>query len=82
MKQKDIALILVVVAVSGVISFFVASGIFTSKNDRAMQAEVVQPVTPDFSQPSNKYFNANSIDPTQQIHIGDGQNTAPFNGKQ
>ena len=81
MKQKDIALILVVAIVSGTISLFVARDIFTTSKDRKLQAEIVQPITTDFQTPGNKYFNSNSIDPTQKISIGDGQNTAPFNSQ-
>lgn len=82
MKQKDIALIIVVVAVSGVVSFFVAQFLFLKPEDRQVKAEYVQPITDTFTQPDKKYFNANSIDPTQPIQIGDGNNTAPYNATQ
>lgn len=80
MKQKDVALIIVVVAISGVVSFFIARTVFTSAKDRKLEAEVVKPITTDFTQPSNKYFNSQSIDPTQLIQIGSAPNTAPFSG--
>lgn len=78
MKQKDIALIIVVVAISGVVSFFVAKALFATSKDQHLKAESVQPITTEFAQPSNKYFNAQSIDPTQQISIGGTENNAPF----
>lgn len=78
MKQKDIALIVVVVVVSGLVSFFVARMFFSKPGDRQVKAEYVQPITDTFTTPNTKYFNANSIDPTQQIQIGDGTNTAPY----
>jgi hypothetical protein len=78
MKQKDIALIIVIVAVSGVISFFVSRLLFTSGGKREQKVEVVQSITTDFSAPDSKYFNSASIDPTQTIQIGQDTNPAPF----
>lgn len=82
MKQKDIALIIVVVAISGLISFFVAQYFFLKPGSKVLKAEFVQPITTTFTQPDSKYFNQYSVNPTQQIEIGDGTNTAPYNSGQ
>ncbi len=79
MKQKDMALILVVVFMSVVFSIFVSKAIFTSPKNRQQQVVVVQPITSDFPQPDTSYFNSNSFDPTKAINIGQNQNTNPFN---
>ncbi len=79
MKQKDIALIIVIVAISGIVSFFVSRLVFTPAKDKQQKVEVVAPITTDFNTPSSKYFNQNSIDPTQTIQIGQNANPAPFN---
>jgi hypothetical protein len=82
MKQKDITLIAVVVIVSAVLSFVASRMIFSSPNNRHMQAEYVTPITTDFNgHLSDKYFNANSINPTQTINIGTDSNATPFNGQ-
>lgn len=78
MKQKDIALIVVVAIVAGVISVFASRFIFASGTDRQQKAEVVDAVSTDFIKPSDKYFNANSIDPTRLIEIGESNNQNPF----
>jgi hypothetical protein len=80
MKQKDIALIIVIVAVSGVISFLASRWIFARPADRQQKAEVVDVITSDFNTPDSKYFNNNSIDPTQLIEIGNSNNPNPFGG--
>lgn len=82
MKQKDIALILVIAIVSGAISFFVARTLFATDKDRQMKAEVVDALSTEFEQPSNKYFNSNSINPTLQIQIGNDVNVNPFSEQQ
>lgn len=82
MKQKDIALLIVIVFVSGVLSFVVSDMVFGKPADRQQTAEVVDVITSDFSLPSDKYFNNNSVDPTQLIEIGDNNNPNPFAGSQ
>jgi hypothetical protein len=79
MKQKDITLIIVVVFISGVFSFVLSNYLFGSAKNRQERVEVVQPITAEFTQPSNKYFNDKSIDPTKLITIGDNNNNQPFN---
>lgn len=80
MKQKDIALIVVIVAVSAVLSFVVSNALFGSPKTRQQQAEVVQPISADFEQPDSRYFNKNSFDPTKPITIGQNANPDPFSG--
>ncbi|HSH18085.1 MAG TPA: hypothetical protein VK978_01740 [Candidatus Saccharimonadales bacterium] len=81
MKQKDIPLILIIVIVSGMISFFAARMLFTTEKDRTVAAEVVDPISAEFTQPSNQYFNSNALNPTLQIQIGDNVNINPFNNQ-
>lgn len=82
MKQKDIAMIIIVVFISGVLSFVVSDMLFGKPAERQQKAEVVDVITSDFSLPSEKYFNQNSIDPTQLIQIGDTNNPNPFGNSQ
>jgi hypothetical protein len=78
MKQKDIAMIVLIAGIAGVISFFASRAVFASAGNRTQSAEVVDAITPEFTTPSQKYFNTNSIDPTQLIQIGTSTNTNPF----
>jgi hypothetical protein len=82
MKQKDVALILVLVFISGIMSFVLSGMIFGKQADRQQKAEVVDVVRSDFTLPPVKYFNNNSIDPTQLIQIGEANNPNPFGGSQ
>jgi Flp pilus assembly protein CpaB len=80
MKQKDIALIVVIVAVSGLISFLASQWVFARPGDRQQKVEVVDVITSDFPLPDTKYFNNTSVDPTQLIQIGNSNNPNPFGG--
>jgi hypothetical protein len=79
MKQKDIALILVVIFISVVFSLLVSKWLISSPRHRSYKVEVVQPITADFTPPDKKYFNENSFDPTKLIQIGNDSNSKPFN---
>lgn len=81
MKQKDIALVLVVVFVSVVLALVVSRMLFSSPKSRQQKAEIVDVISPEFSLPPTKYFNGKAINPTQQIRIGDSNNPNPFNSK-
>lgn len=78
MKQKDIGLILVIVVISALISYFVSNKVFTPPKNRQQEVEIVQPITAYFPQPDPRFFNTSSYDPTQLITIGQNNNTNPF----
>lgn len=77
MKQKDLALIIVVAVVAGVLSVLV-SKFFISAGSKNLQAQVVQPISTDFQKPDERVFNDKAINPTQLIQIGNSSNTQPF----
>jgi flagellar basal body-associated protein FliL len=75
MKQKDIILIIVVVFVSAITSFFLSNMLFTSKEKRSVEVEKVSVITKDFSEVDKRYFNKKSLNPTQIIQIGENSNS-------
>ncbi len=81
MKDKDIILIIVVVFISGVFSLILSNVLFASPKNRQEKVAIVEPITADFQQPDKKYFNVDSIDPTQIIKIGENNNNQPFNNQ-
>lgn len=80
MKQKDLALILVVIFISAIVSLFLSKAIIVPAKNRQQSVKLVQPITSDFQKPDSRYFNSNAFDPTQPITIGQNNNTNPFNG--
>ena len=79
MKQNDIALILVISFIRLILGIFASNLLFGSKESKQLKSDVITAITTDFKQPDEKYFNSNSVDPTQIIRIGDGSNQTPFN---
>ena len=80
MKQKDVALIIIIAAVSAVVSFIVSNKLFVTPANRQQKVEVVDVISPTFQTPSAKYFNSNSIDPAQNSQISSNNNQTPFSG--
>jgi len=81
MKQKDLAMILVIVIASAIISFVLGRFIFASPKDRATQVELVDAISTTFPFPDRKYLNEQSINPTMLIQISENANNAPFKGR-
>lgn len=82
MKQKDIALIVLVVVFSAAASLVLSNMIFASPKNRQQQVPVVQPITSNFPQPDTRYFNSSAFDPTKPITIGQNANPNPFSTPQ
>lgn len=79
MKQKDIAVIIVVAFLAGVISFFVANKIFVTPENRQQKVQVIDKLTSDFQKPDNRFFNQESINPSRNTTLQD-TNQTPFTG--
>lgn len=82
MKKKDIPVLIIVVIVSSVASFFLSQAIIGTPETEPQVAEIVEPITDDFPSIDSRYtpfFNEESINPTQLIRVGDEEsNTDPF----
>ncbi len=78
MKRKDLTLIVVVALFSAIVSLVISHFTFGSKNNKQVKVEIVNAINPDFILPDKRYFNGDSINPTQNITIQGGQNTEPL----
>ncbi len=79
MKQKDIALIILIVFFGAVISVVVSKYLIVPPKNRQQEVEKVVEISQTFKVPVDpRYFNNNSINPTQLIRIGENANPDPF----
>lgn len=78
MKQKDVILIVFVIGLSAILSFFLSGFIVGDPASDPLSVERVEPITSEFNAPSDEFFNEDAVNPTQLIRIGDGGNVAPF----
>jgi hypothetical protein len=78
MKQKDIALVVVIGLIGAIISLLVSNMLFSAPSKRQTSIEVVQTFTADFPTPDKRYFNSDAVNPTKIISIDKNVNQAPF----
>jgi hypothetical protein len=78
MKKSDIALLILIVSVSVVISFLLGQAFLGKSIAKPVDVETVQPISADIVEPDSKIFNRNAINPTVPIKIGDTTNQQPF----
>ncbi|MBL8121292.1 hypothetical protein JNM87_00895 [Candidatus Saccharibacteria bacterium] len=79
MRQKDIAVIIVIAVFSAVISFLLSNKLFVRPDSRQQKYEVVDVISTDFSLPDSRFFNSQSINPTPNTELGSNTNQNPFN---
>jgi hypothetical protein len=77
MKQQDIAIVIIIVFMAGIFSFFITSK-FITPSDKKLTAEVVTPISTEFPLPDNKVFNDKAVNPTVKIEIAPNNNDKPF----
>jgi len=79
MKSKDIGVLVFVAVVSGILSILLSNLIIPS-SEKTQTVEVVEVLSAQFNRPPRQYFNENSINPTQEIRIGQDEGSTPFSG--
>lgn len=80
MKKNEIALLILIISVSLISSYFITKLIFGEPKSTATKVEVVDPIASTVEQPNPTVFNKDAINPTVVIQIGNPANQPPFNG--
>ena len=86
MKQKNIALLVIVGLIAAIISFFVAGAVFSPAKYSA-KVPVIKKIDSTFPDVKNdsaysSFLNPKALDLTVPVKIGDSQNNDPFSGSQ
>ena len=78
MKKNEIALLILIVAISIGIAYAIGQSIFGKATTKPVQVETVNAISADIEQPSESVFNQNAFNPTVPVKIGDPSNQQPF----
>ncbi len=81
MKKSDIALLVLIVSLTLVISFLVVKTIFGEATNEATKVEKTESISANLTEPSPTIFNRDAINPTVVIQIGNSGNQQPFTGQ-
>jgi hypothetical protein len=80
-KKSDWALIILIVAIAGVISYFSANALLPAPNKNPQTVPTAEAITaPDYKEnpPNDRIFNEDAINPTVRVTIGDQSDRPPF----
>lgn len=78
MKKNDIASLVLIVAITGVVAYFVANAVIGVPQNNPVQVEKVTPIAPNFPAPDDRVFHSNAIDPTVEVGGGEQSASDPF----
>ncbi len=78
MKQQDIAMIILVVSISLMLSFFVGNALLGGESNRSTEVAVVEFISDEFPEPDSSIFNQRAVNPTQTIRVGGSNTGNPF----
>lgn len=78
MKKNEIALLILIVAISVGIAYAVGQSIFGKATTKPVSVETATPISANIDKPSEAIFNENAINPTVPVKIGDPSNQQPF----
>lgn len=78
MKKQDIAIIILIVAISALAAYLIGRAIVGDPQQQAVQVPTVEAISTNVEEPDNRVFNDNAINPTVEINIGDSSNRQPF----
>lgn len=78
MKKNEIALLILIIAISVGIAYAVGQSIFGNATTEPVNVETATAIAPDIKNPSAAIFNDNAINPTVPVRIGDPSNQQPF----
>lgn len=81
MKAKDLQLIILVAVISLIASFILSGKLFSTPEDRSQTVETAEAISTQFTQPDEKYFNANSFNPAKEVQPGQEPNSNPFQSR-
>ncbi len=82
MKRNEIALLIVIVGISALSSYFLINSIVQSNgSQKPVNVKVAAPISTVVTQPNPAVFNKEALNPTIKVKIGDQANNQPFNGQ-
>lgn len=80
MKKTDIAILILIVGISLLTAFLVGQALFGGRVAQPVEVETAESISADVTQPDKAIFNAEAINPSVQIQIGQSSNEQPFGG--
>jgi len=75
MKKTDLAMIILIAAVSVGIAYFVASSFLGEMDNRGVKVQTVDVITSTVEKPDARIFNSDAINPSVEVNINETKTT-------
>lgn len=82
MKKSDIAMIILIAAVSMMLAYFGAQSILGNVQNESVQVKTIDRISTEVTEPDPSVFNSNAINPTVEVIIGGDQSNNSDQGLQ
>lgn len=79
MKKSDLALLVLIVGLVGLITYFAVDSMLGKKELKPYSYDSATEIKSSLTPPSDKVFVTDAYNPTIKIKIGDQANQQPFN---
>jgi len=76
MKRSDLAMIILIAAVSVGIAYFVANSLLGGMTEQGVKVKTVDPITSTVEEPDKAIFNDESINPSVEVNINQTEEAA------
>lgn len=82
MKKSDIAMIILIASISVLIAYFVAKTVIGDVQNESVKVKTTEAISTDVAEPDPSVFNADAINPTVEVIIGQDQSKTATQGTQ
>lgn len=72
MKKTDIAMIILIAAVSVIVAFFGTRAVLGGEANEAVEVDTIEAISSEVTDPNPEIFNSGNINPAVQVQINSG----------
>jgi len=72
MKKTDLAMIVLIAAVSVIVAFFATQAVLGGQANEAVEVDTIEKISGEISEPDPNIFNSGNINPAVEVQINSG----------
>ncbi len=82
MKKNEVALLVLIVGIVGLITYYALNSALAGLKPKAVSVDIADPISETLVEPNKDIFKPGAYNPTVKVNIGDQSNEQPFNAVQ
>ena len=81
MKKSDLATIILIAGFSTIVAFLLANVLLGDPNEESVKVQYLDVISSNIAQPDRELFNAEAVNPTVEVHVGQCNNNETWDGE-